>query len=105
MSVWRLICQILFNTSAEAVLTASREDYATLWHELAPVILTAPEMVAAMEAVHGGRRFAGVTEADVTRARRRHLLESAILAAQSAFSRDEAAGDIESAFAGELGGW
>lgn len=53
----------------------------------------------------GGRRFHGVTTADITRVRRRHLLDSAILAAQSAFSRDEGAGDIEAAFAGELGGW
>ena len=83
-SVWRLICQILFNTSAEAVLTASRADYATLWHELAPSILTHPEMVAAMEAVHGGRRFAGVTEADVAECRRMHDLTTRLQAAYEA---------------------
>ncbi len=53
----------------------------------------------------GGLKFADITEADVARTRRRHLLETAILAAQSAFSRQESVGDIEAAFAGELGGW
>lgn len=64
-----------------------------------------PEQRDGFYQLGGGLKFAGVTEADVARTRRRHLLDTAILAAQSAFSRDESAGDIEAAFAAGLGGW
>lgn len=109
----------LQNLSAQIVTTGSDPDHAAAWHQMeeqlalmpsdpsdpdSPPVLT-PERRAILHDLHGGRKFAGVTTSDVTRVRRRHLLDSAILAAQSAFSRDEAAGDIEAAFAGELGGW
>lgn len=111
----KFLNHLLDNPSSQVVATSTDPTYAAAWHQMEEVlaqmpgpvlgVVLTPERRAILHDLHGGRKFAGVTEADIARVRRRHLLDSAILAAQSAFSRDEGASDIEDAFVGELGGW
>lgn len=100
--VRQLITHLLDNPSAVEIDLASNAEYASAFFALLdnPTLGLTADHLAALEALHGGRKYKDVTADTVARVRLQHKLETAQLAANSAFAQGSDWTGIVAAFEG-----
>lgn len=106
--VRKLITHLLDNPSAVEIDLATNAAYAGAFFELLdnPTLGLTPGQMASLEALHGGRKFAGVTEADVAACRLQHESRQRYRSAMSAcLAAIDAGASIADCRAAMIGGW